>query len=88
MLTVTIRMEENAFNVDVQLRQVVAKHEVFTNANFPRCRVVRQEVRPHRPVTSIAIPVYLYCSAKCGEETDEENVQGRLSETVKRKNVT
>jgi len=47
MLTVAVRMEENAFNVDVKLRQVVAKHEVLTDTNFPRCRVVREEIRPH-----------------------------------------
>jgi len=44
-------VEKNAFDVDVQLRGVVAEHEVLANTDFPRRRVVRQKLRPHRPVT-------------------------------------
>ena len=52
MLTVTVRMKENALNADVHLTCILTKHEVLTDTNFPRLRVVRQKVRPHRPATS------------------------------------
>jgi len=55
VLTVSCWVEKNAFDVDVQLRGVVAEHEVLANTDFPRRRVVRQKLRPHRSVTQFPI---------------------------------
>ena len=52
-LTVAVWMEENSLNADVQLSDVFAEHVMLADANFPRCRIVRQKLRPHRPVNSV-----------------------------------
>ena len=52
-LTVAVRMKKNALDADVQLSDIFTEHEMFADSNFPCCRVVRQKLRPYRPVNDI-----------------------------------
>jgi len=36
MLTIAVRVEQNAFDADIDLSVVFLKHEVFSDTNFPR----------------------------------------------------